>query len=80
MMGGPPTNETVHTVPIQARSPDAGILSACRAKNYQTIANVLIVHPPHSPAVDVYDQGRLIAGYRYASIPDCRKEIGIILG
>jgi len=80
MMGGPPEKEMDQTAPIQERSPDAGILLACRAKDHQTIVNALFAHPPHTPAVDIYDQGRLIAGYSYASIPDCRKEIGIILG
>jgi hypothetical protein len=80
MMGGLPTNEMDRAIPIQQRSPDAGILLGCRAMDYQTIVNVLFAHPPHTPAVDVYDQGRLIAGYSYNTIPDCRKEIGSILG
>ena len=58
---------------------DDGILLACREKNYQTIVNVLFAHPPHTPAIDVYDQGGLIAGYSYASIPACREEISTII-
>ena len=81
MMGGqPPAGRVAQTTQPPGNPPDAGILLACRANDHQTIVNALFAHPPHTPAVDVYDQGRLIAGYSYASIPDCRKEIGIILG
>jgi hypothetical protein len=81
MMGGQaPAGGVAQAIQPPGNPPDAGILLACRANDHQTIVNVLFAHPPHTPAVDVYDQGRLIAGYSYASIPDCRKEIGIILG
>jgi len=81
MMGGqPPAGGVAQAIQPPGSPPDAGILLACRANDHQTIVNVLFAHPPHTPAVDVYDQGRLIAGYSYASIPDCRIEIGIILG
>ena len=81
MMGGqPPAGGVVQAIQPPGNPPDEGILLACRANDHQTIVNVLFAHPPHTPAVDVYDQGRLIAGYSYASIPDCRKEIGVILG
>lgn len=81
MMGGqPPAGGVAQAIQPLGNPPDAGILLACRANDHQAIVNVLFAHPPHTPAVDVYDQGRLIAGYSYASIPECRKEIGIILG
>jgi len=79
MMGGPPANETEPTGQRPEDAPDAGILLACRRNDFQTIVNVLFAHPPHTPAVDVYDRGRLIAGYSYATIPDCRREISAIL-
>ena len=59
--------------------PDAGILLASRADDRQTIVNVLFAYPPHTPAIDVYDRGRLIAGYSYAAIPECREEISFVL-
>ena len=59
--------------------PDDGTLLACRIKNYQTIVNVLFAHPPHTPAIDVYDNSALTAGYSYASIPSCRDEITTVL-
>jgi hypothetical protein len=58
---------------------DDGILLACREKNYQTIVNVLFAHPPHTPAIDVYDHGGLIAGYSYASIKACREEVSTVI-
>jgi hypothetical protein len=58
---------------------DAGILLACRANAHQTIVNALFAYPPHTPAIDVYDQGGLIAGYSYASIPACREEISRVI-
>ena len=60
-------------------APDDGILLACRTNDYLTIVNALFAHPPHTPAIDVYDQGGLIAGYSYASIPACREEISTII-
>jgi len=79
MMGGPPLTEADRNTPREDRSPDAGILLACRANDFQTIVNVLFAHAPHTPAIDVYDRGRLIAGYSYAAIPECRAEISAIL-
>ena len=58
---------------------DDGILLACREKDYQTIVNVLFAHPPHTPAIDVYDHGGLIAGYSYASIAACREEVSAVI-
>lgn len=60
-------------------APDAGILLACRANDYKAIVNALFAHPPHTPAIDVYDQGGLIAGYSFASISACREEISTII-
>lgn len=60
-------------------APDDGILLACRENDHQTIVNALFAHPPHTPGIDVYDQGGLIAGYSYASITACREEISTII-
>lgn len=58
---------------------DDGILLACREKDHRIIVNALFAYPPHTPAIDVYDQGGLVAGYSYASIPACREEISTII-
>jgi hypothetical protein len=79
MMGGPSTDPDGRSTPIEGRFPDAGILLACRANDRHAIVNVLFAYPPHTPAIDIYDRGRLIAGYSYTSIAECRKEISAIL-
>jgi hypothetical protein len=80
MMGGqPPADRAARTSQPPDNPPDAGILLACGANDYQTIVNALFAHPPHTPAIDVYERGRLAAGYSYASIADCRGEISAIL-
>jgi len=79
MDGQPSVDKAAQTPPPPENPPDAGILLACCANDHQTIVNVLFAHPPHTPAIDVYEQGRLAAGYSYTSIPDCRGEISAIL-
>ena len=51
--------------------PDMGILLACRQKNFGIIVNALLARPPFAPAVDVYDNGQLLAGYMYDDIDEC---------
>jgi hypothetical protein len=58
---------------------DAGVLVACRADGMETIVNALFAHGSCTPAVDVYEQGKLVAGYQYTSIDECRSELGTIL-
>ncbi len=80
MMYGHPTGGGEEKKPYHPEDrPDDGILLACRAQNYQTIVNVLFAHPPHTPAIDVYDSGALIAGYSYGTIRSCRDEIATVL-
>lgn len=58
---------------------DAGVLVASRADNYDVIVNALFAQASCTPAVDVYDQGQLVAGYQYLSIDACRSELGLLL-
>jgi hypothetical protein len=58
---------------------DSGSLLACRSDNYETIVNVLFAHPPYTPAVDVYEKGKLIAGYTYHMINECIEELSDLL-
>jgi hypothetical protein len=39
------------------------------------ILNALFAHPPTLAAVDVYERGRMIGGYTYASIEACRENL-----
>lgn len=71
MMGAAPTPE---------RPPDDGILLASRHKDYGIIVNALFARPPHTPAIDVYEDGQLVAGYSYARLDACQEEISAVLG
>ncbi len=52
------------------RFPDAGVVLAA-GDGFEVILNALFAHPPTLPAVDVYESGRLIAGYTYRRIDEC---------
>ncbi|MBR9987556.1 MAG: hypothetical protein KFF68_16755 [Desulfosarcina sp.] len=58
---------------------DAGVLVASRIDNHDVIVNALFARASCTPAVDVYEQGHLVAGYQYPSIDACRSELGTIL-
>lgn len=58
---------------------DAGVLLASGATDRRVIVNALFAHPPCTPAVDVYESGRLIAGYTYYTIEACMAAIGPLL-
>ena len=73
MMGGDPDRFE------QDRQVDAGALVASRPGNYSTIVNALFAHSPYTPAVDVYENGQLLAGYQFADIDTCVAEIGAII-
>jgi hypothetical protein len=62
------------------RPPDMGVLLACRKEHLGLIVNGLLARPPFAPAVDVYDDGRLLAGYVYHSIEECIAEFSSVLG
>lgn len=59
--------------------PDMGIILACRKADMDVIVNVLMAKPPFSPAIDVYDDGELLAGYVYNTIDDCISELTTVL-
>jgi hypothetical protein len=52
-------------------SPDDGIVLACRKSEVDVVINALLAKPPFTPAIDVYDDGRLLAGYVYNTIEEC---------
>jgi len=61
------------------RPPDMGVLLACRKEHLGVIVNGLLAKPPFAPAVDVYDDGQLLAGYVYHSIEECIAEFSGVL-
>ncbi len=58
---------------------DAGVLVASRIGDQDVIVNALFALASCTPAVDVYEQGQLVAGYQYLSIDACRSELGTVL-
>ena len=52
-------------------SPDSGVILLSCPNSSETIINALLAHPPHTPAVDVYDKGALLAGYVFETIDGC---------
>lgn len=58
---------------------DAGVLVASQIDNHEVIVNALFALASCTPAVDVYEQGQLVAGYQYPSIDACRSELGTVL-
>ncbi len=80
MMYQRPEGET-HPVPDHSRDnpPDVGIVLACRKSDFNVIINALLAKPPFAPAVDVYDDGQLLAGYVYNSIEECIGDLTNVL-
>ena len=67
-------------IPDEMASPsDDGVLLFADGSTNHTIVNVLLAHPPYAAAVDVYQNGALLAGYVYADIDACLKEIGDVV-
>lgn len=51
--------------------PDMGVILASRLKQFDIIVNALLAKPPFTPAIDVYENGQLLAGYVYHTIDEC---------
>jgi hypothetical protein len=67
-------------VPSAAANPaDDGALLFNRSGGDATIVNVLLAHPPHAPAMDVYQGGAMTAGYVFANVPECLAAVSGVL-
>ena len=51
--------------------PDEGVVLACRKTDFNIVINALMAKPPFAPAIDVYENGQLLAGYVYHTIDEC---------
>ena len=58
---------------------DDGVLLCSRTTSHKTIVNGLLAHQPFAPAVDVYDQGALFAGYVYDNIGECLDDLTAVI-
>lgn len=63
---------------------DAGVVLASRKGEYRRILNAVFAIEPYAPAVDIYENGSLLAGYMYhtieARIQDLTMVMNIYLG
>jgi len=59
--------------------PDEGIILGCRRTDLDVVVNALLAKPPFSPAIDVYDNGQLLAVYVYNTIDECLGDLTKVL-
>ncbi len=59
------------SIPEEAAHPaDDGVLLFSLPSSDATIVNALLAHSPHTPAIDVYQEGAMIAGYMFDAVDD----------
>jgi hypothetical protein len=70
-----------HPIPEHSpdHPPDEGIVLASRKNDLDIVINALMAKPPFAPAIDVYDNGQLLAGYVYQSIDECIAHLSKVL-
>ena len=59
--------------------PDKGIVLACCKGDLSVIVNALLAKPPFTPAIDVYENGQLLAGYTYDTMEECIGELSKVM-
>jgi hypothetical protein len=64
---------------LNRKPSEAGIILAMRGEEYGRILNAVFAFPPFTPAVDIYEEGRLLAGYVYNTIEECAGALGGIV-
>lgn len=64
---------------LYSLAPDAGAVAAQHCGAPETIVNALFAFPPLSPGIDVYQDGRLLAGYTYKDQAACAHELTDVL-
>lgn len=63
-------------VPEAALRPaDDGAVLFTSSDAVDPLINVLLAHPPHVAAIDVYAQQSLLAGYTYPTITECLEQL-----
>ena len=63
----------------QDNPPDEGIILATRKNDFNVVINALLAKPPFTPAIDVYDDGQLLAGYTYNTSDECVGDLTKVL-
>jgi len=52
---------------------------ACRKTDFSVVINALMAKPPFAPAIDVYEDGQLLAGYVYHTIEECISSLAAVM-
>jgi hypothetical protein len=73
------TNQGLDIPAGEAVPKDDGVLLFSQPSSHETIVNVLLAHQPFAPAVDVYEQGALLAGYVYDNIDACLDDLTAVI-
>lgn len=64
------------SIPAEAlRQVDDGAVLFASSKAVDPLINVLLAHPPHAAAIDVYAQQSLLAGYTFPSVSECLDQV-----
>jgi len=79
MWPGAGERQSDETTGLYSISPDAGAVAAQRCGSSSTIVNALFAFPPLTPGVDVYEEGRLLAGYTFKDHRECANGLSDIL-
>ncbi len=58
---------------------DAGVVLASRKGDCRRILNAVFALEPFVPAVDIYENGTLLAGYMYPTIDACIQELSTVM-
>jgi hypothetical protein len=73
------TNQGLEIPANESVPRDDGVLLFSGTTSHDTIVNGLLAHQPFAPAVDVYDQGALLAGYVYDDIGECLAHLTAVI-
>jgi hypothetical protein len=68
-----------NNMPENQKPSEAGIILAIKEDRYERILNAVFAFPPFTPAADVYEEGKLLAGYVYNTIEECAGELSGII-
>ena len=79
MWPGSGEQQPTDTPGLYSISPDAGAIAAQRCGSSSIIVNALFAFPPLVPGIDVYEEGRLLAGYTFNDHPECADGLSEII-
>lgn len=64
---------------LPRKNSDTGIVLAARKRDCNIILNAVFALPPVVPAIDIYENGRLLAGYMYHTTEECIQDLAGVM-